>query len=402
MEAEIIKKQYCPICSVHVEVSERYPNYVCSDCAKKAKSESGSPLQFYNEGFGGGFVAIFADTNEKYDSHFCFIDDVRCIADEARFGGIVIQPIKLNMSDRIAGALVGLLVGDALGVPYEFHEPQSIPPFEEIEFEPPVNFRRAHLGVPAGTWSDDGAQALCLLASLLECEIFDVDDFSEKLVAWFREDYMAVDDVFDVGIQTQRAILNLRKGIPPLEAGLKEAQNNGNGSLMRVLPLALWHQGSNEELVQNAFAQSAVTHGHLRSKLCCAIYCLWARQILRESENAWENAISAVRATFPKNSLERIELEQQIKPDDIHGINGSGYVLDSLFSAKWACEKKSFEEIVKAAIALGNDTDTTACIAGGIAGLKFGLEGIPIRWRESLRGQKIYQPLLDRLIAMQN
>ncbi len=305
---------------------------------------------------------------------------------------------KITLKNKIKGGIIGLLVGDALGVPYEFHARESIPSMAEIEFEPPSYFRRAHAGVPVGTWSDDGAQALCLLASLLECGRFDVEDFAKRLVAWFREDYMAVDGMFDVGVQTQRAILNLRKDIPPLEAGLKEEKNNGNGSLMRVLPLALWHQGTDEKLVQEAFDQSSVTHGHLRSKLCCALYCLWARRILEDNKNAWENAVSTLRGIFPENSIERNEIEQNIKPDDLYEVQGSGYVLDSLFSAKWACRRPNFEETVKAAISLGNDTDTTACIAGGIAGLIHGFEAIPQRWRENLRGREIFAPLLEKLV----
>lgn len=310
--------------------------------------------------------------------------------------------MKNIQAERIKGGIVGLLVGDALGVPYEFHARESIPPFEQIEFEPPVNFNRAHSSVPPGTWSDDGAQALCLLASLLECGKFDVDDFAEKLVAWFREDYMAVDEMFDVGIQTQRAILNLRKGFPPLEAGLSDERNNGNGSLMRVLPLALWHKGTDEELVKDAFDQSSVTHGHLRSKLCCALYCLWARRILEADENAWENAVSSLRRIFGENFSERKELENHIRPDNLYEVQGSGYVLDSLFSAKWACGRTNYEDTVKAAISLGNDTDTTACIAGGIAGLIHGFEAIPQRWRENLRGKEIYAPLLEKLLERVN
>ena len=294
--------------------------------------------------------------------------------------------------------MVGLLVGDALGVPYEFHPREDIPFFDEIEFEPPNRFRRAHAGVPPGTWSDDGAQALCLLASLLECNKFDADDFAKRIVAWYREDYMAVDQVFDIGIQTQKAILRLRKGAAPLEAGPSDERSNGNGSLMRVLPLALWHRGSDEELVADAFDQSAVTHGHLRSKLCCALYCLWAKRILQEAENPWESAAAKIREIFAEGTIERIEFEEKIRPDDLYQAQGSGYVLDSLFSSKWACGRPNFEETVKAAISLGNDTDTTACIAGGIAGLKFGINGIPERWRENLRGKEIYEPLLEKLI----
>lgn len=306
---------------------------------------------------------------------------------------------EITVKGRIKGGIVGLLVGDALGVPYEFHDRQSIPPLAKIEFEPPAYFRRAHAGVPAGTWSDDGAQALCLLASLVERGKFDADDFATRLVRWFREDYLAVDEVFDVGIQTQRAILNLRKGFPPLTAGPADEKNNGNGSLMRVLPLALWHRGTDAELIADAFDQSAVTHGHLRSKLCCALYCLWARRILQNAENAWDDAVETLYQIFPEGTIEYAELETQIAPkDSIYETNGSGYVVDSLRSALWACNNPTYEETVKAAISLGNDTDTTACIAGGIAGMKFGLEAIPIRWRENLRGKELYEPLLEKLL----
>lgn len=307
--------------------------------------------------------------------------------------------MNISKTDRIKGGIIGLLIGDALGVPYEFHAKEEIPPLAEIEFEPPANFRRAHAGVPAGTWSDDGAQALCLLASLLECGKFDADDFANRLVKWFREDYLAVDSVFDVGVQTQRAILNLRKGFPPLAAGPSEEKNNGNGSLMRVLPLALWHEGTDSELIADAFDQSSVTHGHLRSKLCCALYCLWARRILQDVENAWENAVETLYEIFPEGTIENIELETQIAPKEtIYEVKGSGYVVDSLKAARWACNNETYEETVKAAVALGDDTDTTACIAGGIAGLKFGVEAIPARWRENLRGVNLYEPLIERLI----
>lgn len=305
----------------------------------------------------------------------------------------------MNREEKIRGGIIGLLVGDALGVPYEFHASVEIPMFDEIEFEPPNYFRRAHAGVPIGTYSDDGAQALCLLASLLECNKFDVDDFAKRLVAWFREDYMAVDGVFDVGIQTQRAILNLRKDIPPLVAGPAEEKNNGNGSLMRVLPLALWHKGSDLDLIADAFDQSAVTHGHLRSKICCALYCLWARRILQNVENAWQSALETFCEIFPVGTIENTELVTNIFPQNAeYEIRGSGYVVDSLRAAIWLNEKNSYEEIVKTAISLGDDTDTTACIAGGIAGLRFGISAIPARWKDNLRGAEIYEPLIEKLL----
>lgn len=308
----------------------------------------------------------------------------------------------LDVKDRIKGGIVGLLVGDALGVPYEFHPKAEIPPFDEIEFEPPAGFRRAHAGVPIGTYSDDGAQALILLNSLLECGKFDAAHFAKGLVDWYDNGFMAVGGkVFDVGIQTANAIRELKRGTQPLMAGGADEYSNGNGSLMRVLPLALWHRGTDLELVADAFDQSAVTHGHLRSKLCCALYCLWARRILQTAENPWESAVRTLYEFFPEGTTERAEFETRIFPNDaIFEVKGSGYVVDSLRAAHRLNDKESFEEVVKSAIALGDDTDTTACIAGGIAGLKFGVNSIPERWRGNLRGKEIFEPLIEKLLEV--
>jgi ADP-ribosyl-[dinitrogen reductase] hydrolase len=302
-------------------------------------------------------------------------------------------------AERITGGLIGLLVGDALGVPYEFSLPNALPPAEEIEFTPPAGFARAHKGTPPGTWSDDGAQALCLLESLLTCGRFDPEDFGRRLVRWYDEGYLAVDGrVFDVGIQTGRALARLRAGVPALEAGSSEENALGNGSLMRVLPLALWQRGNDVELVTDACAQSRVTHGHPRAQVCCALYCLWARRTLEESRDPWSEAVASLRAIFSYGTREREELEWSIRPDDPPEGDGGGYVVVTLRSARWAQDAGSYEEIVKAAITLGRDTDTTACVAGGIAGLCDGATVIPSRWRAALRGMDLVRPLLGALL----
>ena len=122
--------------------------------------------------------------------------------------------------ERLEGAILGLLVGDALGVPYEFYDPRDLPAPAELEMTPPAGFRRAHAGVPPGTWSDDGAQALALLASLLERGKLDLDDFGRRLVQWYETGYMAVDNiVFDIGVQTSQAIWAMLAGAPAQTAG---------------------------------------------------------------------------------------------------------------------------------------------------------------------------------------
>jgi ADP-ribosyl-[dinitrogen reductase] hydrolase len=304
------------------------------------------------------------------------------------------------VNESLAGGLFGLLIGDALGVPYEFTPAARIPATDLIEMTPPATFTRAHRGVPVGTWSDDGAQALCLLASLLEMGQLDLTDFARRLVAWFEDGYMAVDGkVFDVGVQTTTALRALMGGASPIESGPREERHNGNGSLMRVLPLALWHRGTDAELVRDAYMQSRVTHGHARSRVSCALYCLWARRLLDGDADPWASAVTALRAVIAGDE-EKDALEQHIRPDATPVGRGSGYVVDTLASARMVFAASStYEAAVRGAIALGDDTDTTACVVGGIAGLRYGYEGIPSRWRDALRGRQLVTPLLERLRA---
>ncbi|HEU4534820.1 MAG TPA: ADP-ribosylglycohydrolase family protein [Polyangiaceae bacterium] len=308
----------------------------------------------------------------------------------------------LALNDRLSGGLVGLLVGDALGVPYEFHRADALPRADQIEMAPPAGFSRSHDGVPPGTYSDDGAQALCLLASLLDREYLDPEDLGSRLLSWLEHGYLAVDGlVFDVGVQTNTALKAFAAGRPALEAGPRQESANGNGSLMRVLPLALWHRGSDAELVRDADLQSRVTHGHVRSRVCCMLYCLWARRTLAGDPSAWGSAAAALRSLLgPGEEAEALEFH--IRPDDTSTEGrGSGYVVDALRSARMCAAEPTFEAAVRRAIALGDDTDTTACLTGGIVGVRDGVNSIPLRWREALRGTDLWEPLLSRLLERQ-
>ena len=226
------------------------------------------------------------------------------------------------------------------------------------------------------------------------------ENFGRRLVDWLDRGDAAVDyKVFDVGIQTRFAISKLRAGTPAHESGPSTEQHNGNGSLMRVLPLALWHQGSDAELVADARLQSIVTHAHLRSQLCCALYCLWARAALEGKDSPWEEATGTLRRLYPEGTRERAELDAEIQPDTPSPGSGTGYVVDCLRSARDVVKAGDYERVVKSAIALGFDTDTTAAVAGGFAGVRDGIQSIPKRWRQALRGAEWYQPLLEQLLA---
>lgn len=304
----------------------------------------------------------------------------------------------LDRSDRLSGGLLGLLVGDALGVPYEFHPPGSIPPLDRIEMAPPEGFRPAHRAAP-GTDSDDGAQALALLDSLQDRGGLDMADFAARLVDWLELGRYAVDrHVFDVGAQTSTAIRKLQGGTPAGRSGGVGEMDNGNGSLMRALPAALWHRGTDLELIQLAGRQSTPTHAHPRSRACCSIYCLWARRILQGDPDPWRSAWEAFLdlADGPGRS----EALAKVGREPLGPVGGSGYVVDCLHSARWAVESSnSFEGSVRKAISLGHDTDTTACVAGGIAGLVHGRGGIPGRWLATLKGEEWWASILAKLVG---
>lgn len=299
---------------------------------------------------------------------------------------------------RVRGCLFGLLVGDALGVPYEFHGPESLPSLSAIEMTPPVGFDRAHAGVPPGTWSDDGAQALALLDALLLDRDLDFDAFASNLLDWAGQGRFTPDgNVFDIGLQTQRALQALASGTAPAAAGPADERDNGNGSLMRCLSVVLVAP-SRESAIDLSFKQSVITHGHLRAQLCCALCCLTAMGILEgqpapDAVRAAEDELLGRYAGLAEEAELKIVLDGRFDPPQ-----GSGYVVDSFWSAiHCLLSTRSYEDCVKRAVALGNDTDTTAAIAGGLAGLLYGEAAIPDRWLDALRGKQLVESLLAEI-----
>ena len=299
--------------------------------------------------------------------------------------------------ERIEGGIWGLLVGDALGVPFEFCHHASLPDITILDYELPFGYAKSHAHVPVGTWSDDGAQSLCLLLTLVNKNQLDLEDFAKSLIRWYDHGFMAVDGfAFDVGNQTCEALNRIKAGVSPYESGLSGSFNNGNGSLMRCLPLSLIHDGSDEELIELAHLQSLVTHAHKRSLVCCALYCLWARYELQQCSDPWAEAVEKLRGYYQSDPLFMGEFEQVINYNQAK-CHGGSYVVDTLHSVRIACMESNFEEIIKRSIRFGNDTDTVASLAGGIGGIRHKMRGIPYRWKSRLRGLKILFPILQRL-----
>ena len=320
---------------------------------------------------------------------------------------ITIQDNKTTQSistdDKIKGAIYGLLIGDAVGVPYEFKHPDDLPPLNQIDMTPPKGFSCTYVDVPLGTWSDDGAQALALLASLIDCDGLNEQDFMEKMLAWYNKGAFTPDGVvFDIGIQTRQALGRYQQGTPLEYCANNDRRSNGNGALMRVMPLAIWYAikgGTDQAMIADAYRQSSLTHGHLLSKLCCAFYCLWAKNVfLGQAINAgFYNAHQCLLAYY--HSLNDNQALAEMNAIDWYAKDGqgSGYVVDSLKSAYLALQAPSYEQVIKKAVSMGNDTDTTACIAGGLAGLAFGVSALPEAWLIMLKGKTMVDELLAKL-----
>ena len=309
-----------------------------------------------------------------------------------------------NQQQRFLGGLYGSLVGDALGVPVEFAGRAA------RQADPVTGMRSGGThGQPAGTWSDDGSLLLCSTESLVEAE-FDTQDMGERFVRWYEGGlWTAHGTIFDIGIATRSALKRIRSGTPAEQAGGKDEFSNGNGSLMRILPVVLVLLKEDEETFRRRIHQaSAITHGHLRSQMACVFYGLMVRGLVKGL--APEQALAETRLAFTRLYQGNVEitnfwnlLNADLSPWDESQVSSSGYVMHTLTASLWCLlTTSSFAECVLKAVNLGDDTDTTGCVAGGLAGAYYGLEAIPQEWRAALPRQADLASMFQRFNTLYN
>lgn len=304
----------------------------------------------------------------------------------------------MNSTHRFLGGLYGSLVGDALGVPVEFSS-------REARKQDPVAGMRAYgvHGQPAGTWSDDGSLLLCAMESLVE-KGFDPEDMGTRFLQWYDFGHWGAHGlVFDIGNATSSALNRISLGTPALEAGGQSESDNGNGSLMRILPVVLANLHATEDIfVARLEEASAITHRHARSKMACVFFGMMVRALhdgLRREE-----ALLQTRACFAgiyERSSEFSHFSDLLHADlglrSESGIRSGGYVMETLTSSLWCLlTTESFSECVLKAVNLGSDTDTTGCVAGGLAGVAYGNDAIPPEWRAALPRQDDLRSLFQK------
>lgn len=305
--------------------------------------------------------------------------------------------------DFIKDALLGVAVGDAIGVPVEFISRESLAnsPLTEM-----IGYGSHHQ--PPGTWSDDSSLTFCLAEML--CDGYDLNNLARRFINWKEHGYWTPHGrVFDIGIATSRAIYNLEKEISPILGGGYEEDSNGNGSLMRILPLLFlindWPIRRRYETVREV---SSLTHRHIRSVIACFIYLEIALEMLsgKEKQYAYRVACNRVRNFLVENEIAN-EKEQQLFARCLSGdifelkeeeVYSSGYVLHTLEASLWCLLNTStYAEAVLKAANLGEDTDTTAAVTGGLAGLLYGWQTIPEDWLAVLARRADIEQLAIRL-----
>lgn len=302
-----------------------------------------------------------------------------------------------EIKNKCISAIMGLVVGDALGVPVEFTD-------RKIRKADPVKEMRSggcHRQ-PVGTWSDDSSMVLVTMDWYIsgDGEKLNYTSLMQRFWNWLKKgEFTATGITFDRGGTVEAALVNFESGALPLNCGPKDKDANGNGSLMRILPVALVNAKELYPEIWNPepiYDMSALTHGHGRSKLGCLIYSVIVAELMYVEDNDKYNIVkqsiarvydylnnqcgdgNILREWSHYNRLSNID--EFMKLDD-REIKSSGYVVDTLEAAIWCfLTTDSYKECVLKAVNLGSDTDTVGAVAGGLAGLYYGMDDIPAEW----------------------
>lgn len=248
-------------------------------------------------------------------------------------------------------------------------------------------------GQPAGSWSDDTSMEICTIDSFIQNENWNYSDIMSRWLEWVNDaKYTPNNETFDVGKTCLRAIRNFSLGIAPLKCGLDNETSNGNGSLMRILPVALYsyYKKLNEtEIIKLTNEISSLTHAHEISKLGCYIYVRYIMYLLagNTKEDAYDLIQNIDYSSYSEYAISKYDriLKNNIKNYNIDSISSSGYVVDTLECALWILlNANSYKETIVATTNIGNDTDTVGAIAGSMAGIIYGISSIPEKWINKL------------------
>lgn len=314
----------------------------------------------------------------------------------------------MNIKEKYKNAILSSIIGDALGVPVEFSTRQEL---ALCAVKNMLGYGRYDL--PEGTWSDDSSMILSTMESLING--YNLEDLAESFCQWlFDGKWTPYGYAFDSGITTFTALDNIRSGAKKVtNSGQDSEDDNGNGSLMRMVPVALYF--SKEEIdtfLEKIHEVSSITHSHPRALIGCGIYSLFIRELLtcEDKKEALKNTIDQAVEYYSKKEPFKEELNNYIRiisneltdlPES--EIYSSGYVVHTLEASIWSFMRcDSAKDVLLEAVNLGLDTDTTGTVAGGLAGLFYGLESIPKEWMDKLAKKDEILQLTDKFVESLN
>jgi ADP-ribosyl-[dinitrogen reductase] hydrolase len=298
--------------------------------------------------------------------------------------------------------LFGVSIGDALGVPFEFKSRKEIA-------KNPITDMLGYgtYNLPPGTFSDDSSLTFCLAEGLTQ--EFDLNQIGDNFIKWYHHNYWtAHGNVFDIGNTTRESIYRLSSGTKPHLAGSFDEDSNGNGSLMRILPLVFYIKDKPiNERFEITKQVSSLTHAHIRSVIACFYYLEFAKQLI-EQKNKFEiyRNLQNEMTTFCKSisiNPSEISLLNRLLTKNIYDLSesiifSSGYVLHTLEASIWCLMTTSnYKEATLKAVNLGEDTDTTGAVTGGLAAILYGHESIPKTWLKQLARKDDIIDLAKRL-----
>ncbi len=322
----------------------------------------------------------------------------------SNFGNMLFANQGIDPTDNIKSILFGLAVGDALGVPVEFKSRQ------EIALNPVTGIiGYGTYNLPAGTFSDDSSLAFCLAEALTQ--EFNLQNIANNFIAWLNDNYWTPrGKVFDVGNATRQAITRLQEGCKPELAGGMKVSDNGNGSLMRILPLIIYIKDKPlADRYQITKQVSSITHGHILSVIACFYYLEFARQIINGMDRfqIYKNLQTEILEHLNALSINpnETQLFDRLLKGNIYDLTekeifSTGYVLHTLEASIWCLlTTDNYKSAVLKAVNLGEDTDTTGAVTGGLAGLLYGFETIPESWLQQIARKDDIDDLADRLQA---
>lgn len=304
---------------------------------------------------------------------------------------------------KYRNAFLGLAIGDALGVPYELAKREDLA-------KDPVTDMVGHLAhdQPAGTWSDDGSMTFCTAEALIEG--FSTRRMGLNFLRWFDNGWWSAHGkAFGSGGTTRKALNTIRSGWPPEKAGSSLMEDNGNGSLMRILPMAFFLKDHNiNDRLKLVAKASMITHAHSIAVMACFYYVEFAIGLLqgKSRQEVYDELCTSIPNVMAEwewpsgdTTFSRLLLQDIARVSEKE-IRSTSFVVDTLEASIWCLmTTDSYEEAVLKAVNLGADSDSTAAVTGGLAGILYGLNHVPQNWLDTLVRKDDIIDLADRFEA---